>query len=55
MFNLDDITEKDDSKTWPYRKLIIGPSGSGKTNSLLNSIQKDNNIIDKIYLHAKDL
>ena len=30
-------------------------TGSGKTNYLLNSIQKDNNIIDKIYLYAKDL
>ena len=55
MFNLDNITEKDDNRDWPYRKLIIGPSGSGKTNYLLNSIQKDNNIIDKIYLYAKDL
>ena len=55
MFNLDNITEKNDNKDWPYRKLIIGPSGSGKTNYLLNSIQKDNNIIDKIYLYAKDL
>ena len=54
MFNLDGITEKDNNKTWPYRKLI-GPSGSGKTNYLLNSIQKNNNIIDKIYLYAKDL
>ena len=35
--------------------MIIGPSGSGKTNYLLNSIQKDNNIIDKIYLYGKDL
>ena len=35
--------------------MIIGPSGSGKTNYLLNSIQKDNNIIDTIYLYAKDL
>ena len=51
MFNLDDITVK----TCPFRKLIIGPSGLGKTNYLLNSIQKDNNIIDKIYLYAKDL
>ena len=42
-------------KTWPYRMLIIGPSGSGKTNALLNLIQQDNNIIDKIYLYAKDL
>ena len=55
MFNLNDITEKDDTKDWPYRKLIIGCSGSGKTNYLLNLIQKDNNIIDKIYLYAKDL
>ena len=55
MFNLDDITTKNDDKDRPYRKLIIGPSGSGKTNYLLNSIQKDKNIIDKIYLHAKDL
>ena len=47
MFNLD--------KDWPHRKLIIGPSGISKTNYLLNLIQKDNNIIDKIYLYAKDL
>ena len=55
MFNLDDITTKNDNKDWSYRKLIIGSSGSGKTNYLLNSVQKDNNIIDKIYLYAKDL
>ena len=55
MFNLDNITEKDNNKDWTYKKLIIGPSGSGKTNYLLNSIQKDNNIIDKIYLYAIDL
>ena len=55
MFNLDNITEKDINKDWPYRKLIIGPSGSGKTNYLLNLIQKDKNIIDKSYLYAKDL
>ena len=55
IFNFDNITEKDNNKDWPYRKLIIGPSGSGKTNYLLNSIQRDNNIIDKIYLCAKDL
>ena len=55
MFNLDNITEKDNNKDWPYRKLIIGPSGNGKTNYLLNSIQKDKNIIDKIYLYVKDL
>ena len=33
--------------------LIIGPQGSGKTNALLNLIQS--NIIDKVYLYAKDL
>ena len=55
MFNLDNTTKKDENKDWPYRKLIIGPSGSGKTNYLSNSIQRDPNIIDKIYLCAKDL
>ena len=55
MFNLDNIPKKDDNRDWLYRKLINGHSGSGKTNYLLNSIQKDNNIIDKIYLYAKDL
>ena len=48
MFHLDNTTKKDDNKDWSYRKLIIGPSGSGKTNYLLDSIQKDNNIIDKV-------
>ena len=55
IFNFHNITEKDNNKDWPYRKLVIGPSGSGKTNYFLNSIQRDNNIIDKIYLYAKDL
>ena len=55
MFNLDNITKKNGNKDWLYRKLIIGPSGSGKTNYLINSIQKDNNVIDKIYLYAKNL
>ena len=54
MFNLDSITENNNNKDWSYRKLIIGPSGSGKTNYLLNSIQKDNSIIEKIYLYVKD-
>ena len=36
--------------------LIIGPSGSGKTNALFNLIQQGNsNLIDKIYLYAKDI
>ena len=30
MFNLDDVTTKNDNKNWPYRKLIVGPSGSEK-------------------------
>ena len=55
IFNLDTVTSKNDNKTWPHRMLIIGPSGSGKTNALLNLIQQHNNIIDKIYLYAKDL
>ena len=55
MFNLDGIKIRNDNTDWPYRKLIIGPSGSVKTNYLVNSIQKDNNIIDKIYLYANDL
>ena len=55
MFNLDNIKKKDTNKDWPYRKLSIGPSGSGKTSYLLNSIQKDNNVIDNIYLYTKDL
>ena len=55
MFSLDNLTEKDENNGWTYRKLIIGPSGSGKTNYLLNSIQKDPNIFDKIYLYVKDL
>ena len=55
IFNFDSITEKDNNKDWPYRKLVIGPSGNCKTNHLTNSIQRDNNITDKIYLYAKDL
>ena len=60
MFKSDAITNKnnkDDDKIWPYRMLIIGPSGSEKTNALLNLIQKqdNDNLIDKIYLYAKDL
>ena len=53
IFNFDNVTEKDNNKDWPYRKLIIGPSGSGKTNYLLCLIQKDSNIIDKTYLLLK--
>ena len=38
----------------PYIILRIGGSGSGKTNTLLNLINEQNDI-DKIYLHARDL
>ena len=66
MFNVDDITNENNrnhNKKWPnipdhpYRIFIIGGSGSGKTNALLNSIKEQNNdnLIDKIYLYAKDL
>ena len=55
MFNFDNLTEKDENNGWSYRILIIDPYGSGKTNYLLNSIQKDPNIIDKIYFCTKDL
>ena len=59
MLNLDAITNKnnkDDDKKWPYRMLIVGPSGSGKTDALLDLMQQDNNnLINKIYLYAKDL
>ena len=50
MFNLDNITSKNDNKNWPYRMLIIGPSGSGKTNALLNLIQKDNDNFLTIFI-----
>ena len=66
MFNLDDITNennRDHNKKCPYvpdhsyRMLIIGGSGSGKTNVLLNlkNEQDNDNLIDNIYLYAKDL
>ena len=66
MFSLDDIANQNNEEhnlKWPYtpnhpyRMLIIGGSGSGKTNVLLNLIkeQDSDNLIDKIYLYAKDL
>ena len=48
IINFDNITEKYNNKDRPYRKLVTGPSGSVKTNYLLNSIQRDKNIVDKI-------
>ena len=66
MINLDSITNqnnKDHNGKWPcipnhpYKILIIGGSESGKTNTLLNLIkeQDQHDVIDKIYLHARDL
>ena len=45
MFDFDNIKDKSDNN-WPYRTLVIRPSGSGNN---------DNDVIDKIYLYAKDL
>ena len=66
MFNVDILTNENNVKhnlKWPYipddpyRMFIIGGSGSGKTNVLLNLIEEQDNdeLIDKIYIYAKDL
>ena len=66
MFNLDNIANENNenhNKKWPYipdhpyRVLISGGSGSGKANALLNLRKEhdNDNLIDKIYLYAKDL
>ena len=63
MINFDDVTKENIKKpnlNWPqihshlYRVLIIGGSGSGKTNSLFNLISRESDVIDQIYLYAKD-
>ena len=66
MINSDSIRHENNKKhneKWsyipdhPYRILIIGGSGSGKTNELPNLINEQDNrdVIDKIYLYARDL
>ena len=66
MFNLDNFineNNKDHNRKWsfisdhPSRMLIIEGSGSEKTSALLNSIkeQDSDELLDKIYLYAKDL
>ena len=66
MINLDSMTNKNNkehNEEWlyipdhPYIIIIIGGSGSGKTNTLLNLIKEQDNrdVIDKIYLYARDL
>ena len=65
MINLDRITKENnkENEKWPYipyhpyRILIVVGSGSGKTNTLLNLIkeQDKHDVIDKIYLYARDL
>ena len=63
MINLDSITNKNKKEhnekrsyvpDHPYRIIIIGGSGSEKTNALINLINEQNNI-ENIYLHARDL
>ena len=66
MINLDSITNennKEHNEKWSYipdhlyRIIIVGCSGSGKTNTFLNLIKEQDyhDVIDKIYLYARDL
>ena len=66
MINLDSITNKNNKEHSKkcsyipdhlYRIFIIGGSRSGKTNKLFNliKVQGKHDIIDKIYLYARDL
>ena len=66
IINLDSITNennKEHNEKWSYipdhlyRIIIVGCSGSGKTNTFLNLIKEQDyhDVIDKIYLYARDL
>ena len=62
MFNFDCITNEKNielNSKWPYIPYNSLPHVvfvSGKTNVILNLIRKqDSDVIDKIYLYAKDL
>ena len=66
MTNLDSATNENNKKhneKWlyipdhSYRIITIGGSGSGKTNALLDLIKEQDyhDVIDKIYLYARDL
>ena len=66
MINLDSISNENKSEPnekwpylpdYPYRIIVIGGYGSGKTNALPNLIKEQDyhDVIDKIYLYAKDL
>ena len=66
MFNLDSVKNENNKnhnknglifQIIPIECLIIGGSGSGKINALLNlkKEQDSDELIDKIYLYAKDL
>ena len=66
MINLDSITNENNKKhneKWPYipdhlyRIIMIGGSGSWKTNALIDLINEQDyhDVIDKIYLYARDL
>ena len=66
MINLDSITNENNeehNEKWsyipdhPYRIIIIDGFGSGKTYTLLNLIKEQNyhDVVDKIYLYARDL
>ena len=63
MINLDSIANENNkelNEKWPfipdhpYRIIIIKGFGSGKTKALINFINEQN-YIDKIYVHARDL